>query len=88
MTKWVVEAGENNVVFTQSELFEFLLGQLDRKDDRSCDLLVTNYLSLLGRDTSSLGHMSLGNLLLVAFRLGYYYSLFLRKNKVTIQESE
>ncbi len=83
-----VESKTNSTTLTQAQLLDLLMKQVVSNPKLDHTLMGTDFVKFLeGRQT--LARVNLSELAVMAFAVGYYYRVFLEKNKVTkIEEQE
>lgn len=85
--KWTVETAEGTVVLSERQLTETLMAHLTMRDKPEAIALSRELLRFL-QLTEELAGQSPYQLSYLMFMLGYYYRVFLDKNKVEVAADE
>lgn len=84
--KWLVDKDGQHITYDASTLVQLLLGRImEAKDNRAVDQLSIKLVDSLAK-SGGLASTSPYGIVHMAIMLGYYYRVFLERNKITIEE--
>jgi hypothetical protein len=83
--KFVVETEKDKVFLTPSQLLDLLSGKIFSKQQEDIPGLAIEVVRMLG---DRMGRVTLQELIALSMQYGYYYRVFIEKNKVAIDNEE